>query len=123
IENPIIKMCMFKYFFAFFVLLLSLMKRYRSIKYIRGMVPKERPFVFLESKLAELEITDPPYTVFNFATEAANTVDVIEDELKKKDNKAMRRFKHDLSEKKERTADILVTLLKDALQFFDYERS
>ncbi|GAB67002.1 hypothetical protein PCYB_103520 [Plasmodium cynomolgi strain B] len=100
-------------------------------------------FSFCHSlQLADLGIAEPPYTVFNFATEAANTTDVLEDELRKKENKAMRRFRHDLvgkdnfstrvlscigavhrveNEKKEQATNFLASLLENSLQFFDSE--
>ncbi|EUD68188.1 hypothetical protein C922_01206 [Plasmodium inui San Antonio 1] len=133
-------MCRAKYLFALAVCVIALlMKGHSYRKCTRSEVPQGKLSLFLETKLADLGTADPPYTVFNFATEAANTTDVLEDELRRKENKAMRRFRHDLvgkekfservlsciggvhvfREKKERTANFLASLLKDSLQFFD----
>ncbi|CAA9988776.1 conserved Plasmodium protein, unknown function [Plasmodium knowlesi strain H] len=119
-ENPLAKMCRTKYLFALVVCVMALLMRgYSSTQGTRREIPQGRLSFFLETKLADLGIADPPYTVFNFATEAVNTTDVLEDELRRKENKAMRRFRHDLSEKKERTSNFIVNLLENSLQFFD----
>ncbi|CAG9475082.1 conserved Plasmodium protein, unknown function [Plasmodium vivax] len=121
-ENPLARMCRAKYLFALAVCVIALLMRgHSSVKCTRAGAPQGKISLFLETKLADLGIADPPYTVFNFATEAANTTDVLEDELRRKENKAMRRFRHDLNEKKERTANLLTSLLKNSLHFFDAE--
>ncbi|KJP88830.1 hypothetical protein AK88_01520 [Plasmodium fragile] len=113
-------MCRAKYLFSLAVcVIVLLMKGHSSSKCTRGEIPQGKLTLFLETKLADLAIADPPYTVFNFATEAANTTEVLEDELRRKENKAMRRFRHDLSEKKERASNFLTSLLKNSLEFFD----
>ncbi|SCM23549.1 conserved Plasmodium protein, unknown function [Plasmodium berghei] len=73
--------------------------------------------------LKELNIATPPYTVFNFATEAISTQDIIEDHLNNKEKKAMRRFKQDLRNKRERSENILANLLLSSLHFFDWEEN
>ncbi|SBT70750.1 conserved Plasmodium protein, unknown function [Plasmodium malariae] len=116
-------MCRLKYFFFFFffthLFALLLTMAHASHEY-NNPRPQENAFAFVQTKISELKIADPPYTVFNFATEAANTNDIIEDELKRKEKKAMRRFKHDLHEKKERVDEILEKILKSSMQFFEH---
>ncbi|CAD2108152.1 conserved Plasmodium protein, unknown function [Plasmodium vinckei] len=86
-------------------------------------IGKVSPFIFVQTKSIELNAATPPYTVFNFATEATSTQDIIEDHLKSKEKKAMRRFKQDLRNKRERAENILANLLSSSLQFFDTEEN
>ncbi|ETW62990.1 hypothetical protein PFBG_00939 [Plasmodium falciparum 7G8] len=81
-------------------------------------VLKDKHFSFYERKMKELNIADPPYTVFNFSTEVSSDHDIIQDELEKKEKKAMRRFKYDLDEKRDRSSKMLDKLLSNAIDFF-----
>ncbi|ETB56916.1 hypothetical protein YYC_05277 [Plasmodium yoelii 17X] len=76
--------------FLFFVI-----NKYILCKNVNS-IGKVSPFIFIQAKLTELNVATPPYTVFNFATEVSSTQDIIEDHLKNKEKKAMRRFKQDL---------------------------
>ncbi|SCM22072.1 conserved Plasmodium protein, unknown function [Plasmodium chabaudi adami] len=102
--------------FLFFVINNILCKNGNSID-------KVSPFMFVQTKSKELNVATPPYTVFNFATEAISTQDIIEDHLKSKEKKAMRRFNQDLRNKRERAENILANLLSSSLEFFDAEEN
>ncbi|ETW26974.1 hypothetical protein C923_01039 [Plasmodium falciparum UGT5.1] len=41
-------------------------------------VLKDKHFSFYERKMKELNIADPPYTVFNFSTEVSSDHDIIQ---------------------------------------------
>ncbi|CRH00605.1 conserved Plasmodium protein, unknown function [Plasmodium relictum] len=101
------------FFFLFIKVTISYEFSSRNISY--------KKFMFTETKISKLKVADPPYTVFNFATEVVNTNDIIENELLKKEKKAMRRFKYDLDEKKDRSNKILNKILKDSKEFFENE--
>ncbi|CRG97840.1 conserved Plasmodium protein, unknown function [Plasmodium gallinaceum] len=103
-------------FFFFFLLT----KVTNSFEFDPGNISHNQ-FSFTEINVNKLKIADPPYTVFNFATEVVNTHDIIENELQKKEKKAMRRFKYDLDEKIDRSNKILNKILKDSKAFFEKE--
>ncbi|KNG78633.1 hypothetical protein PFMG_04438 [Plasmodium falciparum IGH-CR14] len=70
-------------------------------------VLKDKHFSFYERKMKELNIADPPYTVFNFSTEVSSDHDIIQDELEKKED-----------EKRDRSSKMLDKLLSNAIDFF-----
>ncbi|SBT72993.1 conserved Plasmodium protein, unknown function [Plasmodium ovale] len=82
---------------------------------------REMAFLFAQTKLHEINVANPPYTVFNFATEAASMYDMVEDKKKTLHKKAMRRFRQDLGEKKDRASKLLSEVLRRSLHFFQHE--
>ncbi|KOB59144.1 hypothetical protein PFHG_00901 [Plasmodium falciparum HB3] len=71
-------------------------------------IPFSLSFFFFFLKYSkQLNIADPPYTVFNFSTEVSSDHDIIQDELEKKED-----------EKRDRSSKMLDKLLSNAIDFF-----